>query len=753
MSDRAASGFLPGASPQEAALAYAARGWPVFPCDGEKHPLTAHGFKDASVEEAAVRSFWKRHPGARVGIATGGADLVAIDVDVKQGAPGLQSWRALVEDIGEATEDTAITRTPSGGLHIYYRCEHGLIASSVGKLAPGIDVRARGGYVIAPPSTNSEGVAYEWLAGHGPEHLAPLPAALAARLLEASAVREMPGLEQSRVIAQGARNSSLASLAGSMRCRGMTEAAIFAALLSENQERCDPPLPDDEVRTIVASVAGYPPGSPEADGDDPLAGLEALARGAGAQALEEALRGAGRWATRLDALGRETLRERAIARLKELGVSRPARLVDAAFAVGQRVVEESGPSGGTVLFREVEAWPEPVDGVELLAEVNAALRRHVVIPEAACLAVALWIVLAHCYESFSVLPMLALVSAVKRSGKTLLLTLIAALVPRALPASNISPAALFRSVEKYRPTLLIDEVDTFLRDNAELNGILNSGHTRSLAHVVRTVGDEHEPRCFSTWCPKVYAGIGHQRGTLEDRAIVISLRRRAPGEPVARLRLDRLAEFEPLRRRIARWAEDQTESLSLREPLLPELVSDRAADNWRPLLSIAEAIGGGWAERARAAALELTEGNDDEGDARVLLLADLRDLFRARACERLASAEIVAHLAEMEERPWPEWRGDKPITSRQVARLLGPFGVAPTTMRFETGTKRGYTLAQCADTFARYLPSASATAATCLQRGGFASATPEPAVAPENGAICRDVALVADERPEWSGEL
>lgn len=736
----------------EAALTYAARGWSVFPCDKNKQPLTPHGFKDASLDEGTIRDWWRRYPNANIGIATGAAALVVIDVDVKNDRPGLEGWRALIEELGPELEDTLMTRTPSGGLHVYYQASGHEIRCSGNRLCAGVDVRARGGYVIVPPSIGPGGVAYEWVAGHGLERLRELPVPLAERLSRGDRQTHL-GSGGSETIQQGERNSRLASLAGSMRRRGMSQNAIAAALLRDNEERCSPPLPDDEVRAIASSVGSYPTAPLEAEGEDPLARLEALPDVADPLAAQGALREVARLARGLDRLARETLRERAIAKLRTMGMSSPARLADAALAEGQRVADEFALTGGELLLHETEPWPESVDGQELLAELTATVRRFVVLDETACLAVSLWIVLAHCYDSFSVLPLLALVSAVKRSGKTLLLTVIGVLVPRALPASNITPAALFRSVEKFHPTLLIDEVDTFLRDNAELNGILNSGHARLLANVVRTVGDEYEPRCFSTWCPKVYAGIGRQRGTLEDRAIVVVLRRRAPQEQVARLRLDRLAEFEPLRRRLVRWAADNAESLSSCEPQMPDLASDRAADNWRPLLAIAEAIGGSWEESARAAARELTEGPDDEGDARVQLLADLRDLFVARESERLASSEIVAHLAQMEERPWPEWRQDKAITARQVARLLEPFGVAPTTLRFGSQTKRGYSLEQFADAFARYLPSAGATSATCLQKGTFASATETRPVASESGPICRDVALVADKGPEWSDEL
>ncbi len=383
---------------EKAALAYAARGWPVFPCDAEKRPLTAHGFKDAAAGADAVRRLWGGRPDCNVAISAEAAGLVVIDVDVKAGAPGLRSWQALVGELGASLEETATAKTPSGGLHFYYRAGDHAVGSSVGKLAPGVDVRARGGYVVAPPSTDIAGVAYEWLLGRGPECVASLPSALAERLVNQNGAGERRRLVPASVMPQGTRNSCLASLAGSMRCRGMSEAAIVAALLQENSDRCDPPLPDDEVRAIAASVASYPPSPGDVADGDRLARLNALSVVAGPAEIEAALREAGRSAASLDALARETLRERAIAVLKTRGVGSPARLVDAAFSVA-RAAEDAGISGGGLLMREVEAWPEAVGGPRLLGELAEALRRHVVLDEEACLAVALWIVLAHCYES------------------------------------------------------------------------------------------------------------------------------------------------------------------------------------------------------------------------------------------------------------------------------------------------------------------------------------------------------------------
>jgi hypothetical protein len=147
----------------------------------------------------------------------------------------------------------------------------------------------------------------------------------------------------------------------------------------------------------------------------------------------------------------------------------------------------------------------------------------VAVPRCADIAAALWTVHAHALEAAGASPLLTLTSPEKRCGKTTMLLLLARLVPRALLSSNISPASLFRIVERYSPTLLVDEADSFLRDNEELRGILNSGHTRDAAFVVRTVGDEHEPRRFSTWAPKAVALIGRLQSNvvngLDDSAI------------------------------------------------------------------------------------------------------------------------------------------------------------------------------------------------------------------------------------------
>jgi len=447
----------------------------------------------------------------------------------------------------------------------------------------------------------------------------------------------------------------------------------------------------------------------------------------------EALR---EWAQRVAALPEA---ERELERENKINVvsvfhKRPARIVDAFLReAGVRKNGGSGKgkaAGAPLALRDPEPWPEPVDGAALLDELAGTFRRYVALPDGAADALALWILHAHTLDAFQVSPRLALTSPEKRCGKTVCLTVLGALVPRPLPASNLTASAVFRSVERYQPTLLIDEGDSFLRDNEELRGVLNSGHTRSMSYVVRTTGDDFEPALFSTWAATAVALIGKLPATLEDRSVVVPMRRRAPEERVERLRLDRLGELEPIRRRAARWAADNREALRTADPDVPELYSDRAADNWRPLLAIADAAGGEWPTRARQAARLLTPtSGEDEDAAGVLLLADLRDLFAERGADRLASEDIIETLRKMEDRPWPEWRHGQPLTTRQLARLLKPFGIGPAKYRSGEKIVRGYLRESFSDPWSRYLKRHSGT---CLQNGTFHVPQAENAVADEN---------------------
>lgn len=382
-----------------------------------------------------------------------------------------------------------------------------------------------------------------------------------------------------------------------------------------------------------------------------------------------------------------------------------ADLLEVRASVLDKVVEtrrKGGQETGGLFLEDPDPWPEEVNGAELLDELAAAVRRYVSLPAGAAEAVALWVVHSHANEAADVSPILAITSPTPECGKTTCLTLLQAVVRRPLPAANITAAALFRAVEKYEPTLLIDEADTFLRDNDELRGVLNSGHARSSAYVVRTVGDNHEPTIFRTWAPKAIALIGKLPATLASRSIHVELKRLAPGECVEPPRLHRVDVLEPLQRQAARWAADNLAELRSLEPEIPPELYGRAADNWRALFAIADVAGDDWPSRARQAAVTLSARRSEQ-TAGILLLEDLRALFADRG-ERLLTSEILETLNGMDERPWPEWSRGKELSARGLGKLLHPFGVGPKEVRAAAGKGKGYKLEDLEDAFRRYLP-------------------------------------------------
>jgi putative DNA primase/helicase len=387
---------------------------------------------------------------------------------------------------------------------------------------------------------------------------------------------------------------------------------------------------------------------------------------------------------------------------KRLNV-RPS-ILDRLVAAERGQSGDDGKQGRALSLPEPEPWREPVSGPELLDALSAAVRRHVVAPDWAVDSIALWVVHTYAVDCFGISPRLAIISPEKGCGKTTLLDVLSRLVRRPLPTANATAAAIFRVVEMQRPTLLIDEADTFLSENEELRGILNSGH-RQGGSVVRTVGEDFEPRSFSTYSACAIALIGKLPGTLADRSVPIELRRRRADEPIEPFRFDRTEHLDQLARKAARWALDNADRIRGADPEMPDSVLNRAADNWRPLLAIADEAGDKWPAGTRLA-IQYTSAAaaGDEQSVRVLLLSDIRAIFTERRLDRLPSAELVEALVVIEGRQWAEWKAGKPITANGLARLLAPFGIKPGTIRTAGGTPKGYQLTQFEDAFARYLP-------------------------------------------------
>jgi len=241
--------FLPtGSALQTACDLICNFGIPVFPCRPDKKPLTAHGFKDASHDLDGVELWWKENPNALVGVPTGLASkLLVIDIDVKNGAKG-SDWYS---ENADRLHCGRVHKTHSGGWHLLYRMPEPGIRNSASKIAPGVDVRGEGGYLIWWPAHGFDAIGDLEDLALPPEWLLGLLTAVE------KPTAKVKGNIGGPIIA-GSRNESLTSLAGTMRRARASREEIEVALLAMNA-RCSPPLPESEVAGIARSVARYEP--------------------------------------------------------------------------------------------------------------------------------------------------------------------------------------------------------------------------------------------------------------------------------------------------------------------------------------------------------------------------------------------------------------------------------------------------------------------------------------------------------------
>jgi Protein of unknown function (DUF3631)/CHC2 zinc finger len=422
----------------------------------------------------------------------------------------------------------------------------------------------------------------------------------------------------------------------------------------------------------------------------------------------------------LDALakteGLEYERQRKAA-AKELEVS--------ARAIDNEVKARREDAQATPLYGHwiTEPWPEPVDGDSLLRDINQRIRRHVVCSHDASLAGALWTMFSWVHDDVAVhSPILLITSAEAECGKTTMLSVIAFLAARAIASVDISRAALFRSIKLWEPSFVIDEFDSALAakdggDKAELRSVINSGHTRGQC-VIRCITDEHTPELFSTFAAKAIGMKGRKLPeTTMSRCIIVELVRRTADEKIVRFTHRDDPELGDLRRRLRRWALDNTDALLGAEASMPPHFDNRRADNWRVLLAIADLCSGAesWGDKARIAAANL-EGESDVTSVGVRLLTDIKRIFDEDGCDCIRSEALVVRLKEDVEQPWAEWNKGKGLTQVSLATLLGGgggrgrgsrggFGIRSRTVHPKSGSHgRGYDRSQFEDVWKRFLP-------------------------------------------------
>ena len=367
------------------------------------------------------------------------------------------------------------------------------------------------------------------------------------------------------------------------------------------------------------------------------------------------------------------------------------------------------------LFPIVEPWGESVDGVALLDDITGLIHSHIACENPTAQAAALWIVFTWCIDAMQIAPIACITAPEKRCGKTQLLTLIGLLCHKPLPASNITAAALFRSIDKWSPTLLIDEADSFMKDNEELRGVVNAGHSRSNAFVIRTTGDNHEPSRFNVWGAKAISGIGHLSETLKDRSILLELRRKQSHEQRERLRHANPAKMERIKRQLCRWSTDNLNALRHARPALPDMLNDRAQDNWESLLAIADQVGDHWPTSARKAALSISGIETNAPSVNEELLADIKAVFDKTKQSKIFSTDLLEYLCADDEAPWATYNRGRPLTARQLSGRLSGFGLKSKQVWAHGRNNRGYDVSDFNDIFARYLPEPSVSSARPLE--------------------------------------
>lgn len=338
-------------------------------------------------------------------------------------------------------------------------------------------------------------------------------------------------------------------------------------------------------------------------------------------------------------------------------------------------------------------------------------------------------------------PLMGITGPMKRCGKTTALESIQVTVRRPLAAADISQAALYRSIEKYRPTLLIDEFDQLIKKNPDLIGLLNSAHTRN-GTVIRTVEVQvdgkktFEPVPFSTFSPILLAGIGDPPSTIADRMVRARLERQPRGHNRRRVSGRQLRAIrDMLIPHCAAHADALGAAMAAGVPdsAIPTALNDRDADNWTPLLAIATLAGGNWLARAQCAAVLLCAESVDAANSREWLFAQI-----VEAVEALRRTTVEEYLAWRRggrkplpmQRPGvrrPTWYRYAPSddiatwlmgkddsgfagmrdlgsVKLRVARTLRPFKVTPKLRKVNAQAVRGYDVAQLRAAWRQYRP-------------------------------------------------
>jgi len=300
----------------------------------------------------------------------------------------------------------------------------------------------------------------------------------------------------------------------------------------------------------------------------------------------------------------------------------------------------------------------------------------------------------------------------------------------------------------------LDEADNWISKRGQIPSILNAGHSRDTAYVPRVIGGELVE--YSVYAPIAIAAIGRALPpTLEDRSIIVRMRRKRPEESLEKFRKDRTDDLAELARKLHRWGLDHMAALRAADPEIPADLSDRAADNVRILLAIADIARGGWPERARRA-VEICCAESNESEDETAIIRDICLLFKRHEASKFRSADLVKELIGLGERPY------RNLTPNALARRLDPFEIRPQVLRFgPNNTPRGYERKQFDDAMERYeinlddgptRPPAQSTATTATSSTVARHVSEFMTVLPVSEAIFRTAERLTDQEARAQAE-
>ena len=360
------------------------------------------------------------------------------------------------------------------------------------------------------------------------------------------------------------------------------------------------------------------------------------------------------------------------------------------------------------LTADIEPYTSRVNGDELAHEILHIVKSHIVCNDAVAIAITLWIFFSWCIDVAYIAPIAWINAPEKRCGKTQLATLMGRMSKRSIMASNVSQSALFRTIERYKPTFVIDEADSFFHGDMDLKNIINCGFSRDNPYVWRCVGDNHEPIPFDVFGAKIISGIGKLPSTVMDRSISLTLRRALPTEKRQRVKDIPKATTETIKAKLARWADDNMDRVATSKPKLPETIYNREFDTWEILFQIANTLGDDWLKLVTNACLAITQTDSKEPSENEELLSDIKAIFELQAVDSMATRDLLTALIGADSdgltKRWATSNKGQPMTDRQLAKRLKDFEIKSSKINKPNETqKRGYYLADFADAFKRYL--------------------------------------------------